>query len=619
MMYRPYGRTGLDVSAIGFGGMRFAKIDDEDACAAGDGTLIDEGFDDEDLCEALGGELGGIPQLPAGFLVLVELVGDPTTWTAVQVDLTGLAAVAAEDPEPEYVDINDWNEVAVTLQENNHIAVVDGTIEMVTYSFDAGAVDLTAIDAVENARIDLMYDRFDLEREPDAIGWAFGDTLVTANEGDLVGGSRGATLFDLDGGVLLDTMESLEYAAVALGHFPEDRAENKGVEPEGVEVGRYGPESLVFVGAERGNFVAVLAGTGLDDLTTRQVLPTGVGPEGLHAIPERGLFVVAAESDDADDGFRSMISIFRLANVPPFYPQIQSLGEPPIGWGALSALAADNRNPNLLYTVHDSYYSQSRIYRVDVGQTPAAITSQLALTKDGDFVDYDLEGLVQRAGGGFWAVSEGRANGAPNLLIEIDADGMVMAEIELPPEVSANRTNSGFEGVAVTGSGADEVVLVAVQREWQDDPDGFVKIGRYLPETGVWDFFYYPLDPVPPVDGAWVGLSEIVSLGDGDAFAIIERDNQQGPLATVKRIYGVALSGTTDEGLAYPVLEKELLRDLLPDFLATNGWVPDKVEGLTVALDGKVYVGTDNDGIEDAVGETFFLRLGTTEEAFDGS
>jgi len=591
---------------------------DEDACAAGDGSLIDEAYEDEDLCEELGGLLGGIPQLPAGFLVLVDLVGDPGSWITRVVDVTGLAAVAPEDPEPEFVDINDWNEVAITLQENNHIAVVDGITGGIVADFPSGAVDLTAIDAVENSLIDLMYDRFDLAREPDAIGWVFGDTLMTANEGDYLGGSRGATLFDMAGGVLLDTMESLEYAAVALAHFPESRADAKGIEPEGIEVGGFGPDNLVFVGSERGNFAAVLSGNTPEELAVNQVLPTGVGPEGLRAIPARGLFVVAAETDDAGAGFRSTISIYRRANVPPFYPEIQSLGEPPIGWGALSALAADIRNPHLLYTVHDSYFRQSRIYRVDVGQTPATIVSQLVLTKDGDFVDYDLEGLVQRAGGGFWAVSEGRADGAPNLLIEIDADGMVMAEIELPPEVSENRTNSGFEGVAVTGSGADETVLVAIQREWDDDEPGFVKIGRYLPDTGVWDFFYYPLS-VPPVLGAWVGLSEIVSLGDGDSFAVIERDNQQGPLATIKRIYGFALSQATDEGLAYPVLAKELLRDLLPDLLATNGWVPDKVEGLTIALDDEVYVVTDNDGIDDAVGETFFLRLGTTEEAFDGN
>ena len=32
MIYRSYGRTGKQVSVIGFGGMRFEEIDDEEAC-----------------------------------------------------------------------------------------------------------------------------------------------------------------------------------------------------------------------------------------------------------------------------------------------------------------------------------------------------------------------------------------------------------------------------------------------------------------------------------------------------------------------------------------------------------------------------------------------------------
>ncbi|GGN29439.1 hypothetical protein FHR83_007729 [Actinoplanes campanulatus] len=36
----------------------------------------------------------------------------------------------------------------------------------------------------------------------------------------------------------------------------------------------------------------------------------------------------------------------------------------------------------------------------------------------------------------------------------------------------------------------------------------------------------------------------------------------------------------------------------------------DKVEGLAVAGDGRTYTVTDNDGIDDATGETVFLDLG---------
>jgi hypothetical protein len=38
--------------------------------------------------------------------------------------------------------------------------------------------------------------------------------------------------------------------------------------------------------------------------------------------------------------------------------------------------------------------------------------------------------------------------------------------------------------------------------------------------------------------------------------------------------------------------------------------VQDKVEGLAVGGDGQTYAVTDNDAIDDATGETVFLRLG---------
>ena len=37
----------------------------------------------------------------------------------------------------------------------------------------------------------------------------------------------------------------------------------------------------------------------------------------------------------------------------------------------------------------------------------------------------------------------------------------------------------------------------------------------------------------------------------------------------------------------------------------------EKVEGLTVGGNGRVYLVTDNDGVEDATGETVFLDLGS--------
>nr|WP_265502037.1 hypothetical protein [Paracoccus beibuensis] len=60
-----------------------------------------------------------------------------------RIELTGLADIAGDDSEPEYVDINDQGKIVVTLQENNHIAIIgaDGTVAA---DFSAGTVSWRA-------------------------------------------------------------------------------------------------------------------------------------------------------------------------------------------------------------------------------------------------------------------------------------------------------------------------------------------------------------------------------------------------------------------------------------------------------------------------------------------
>lgn len=578
---------------------------DEEACPDGSGGLIDSAYGDEAACEAAAAELGGLPQLPGGFLEVVNLKGAPIQWRLERMEIAGIADLAPEDPEPEYVSINRKGKAVVTLQENNHILVVDPKKRHVKRDFSAGLVDLAGIDGQKNKLIEPKDTISSVPREPDAVSWVGSRYFATANEGDYHGGSRGFSLFDRKGKVVFDSAASFDHLAMRIGHYPEKRSAKKGTEPEGVAFARFGSDRnrFLFVGAERGNFVAVYRVGRKGELEYVQALPTGVGPEGLLPVPERNLFVVAAEKDDADEGFRSMISIYQLEERQAAYPHIVSAGDPPIGWGALSGLAADREDPARLYAVHDSFYAHTRIYTLDVSSHPAVIDGEIVLKRDGATVDYDLEGLGVASDGGFWAVAEGKPGISHNLLLRIASDGSVEQEIALPSDLQANQKKWGFEGVAETAAGK---VYVAFQREWSDDPDGLVKIGEYDPQTGAWRFYYYPLEEAP-VDG-WVGLSELVALEDG-GFAVIERDNQQGDKAMIKRLYHFDVTTARDFGEQYPVVSKTLLRDALPIMRASSGWVPDKLEGLAVAADGKAYLVTDNDGLDDATGETLFLRL----------
>ena len=120
------------------------------------------------------------------------------------VDLTGLAAVAPEDPEPEFVDFNEAGEIAVTLQENNHIAIVDAATGKVIAHFSAGTVDLENVDTKKDGAFSFTGKMENVAREPDAVKWLDNDRFVVANEGDYKGGSRGFTIFNKNGEVLFD-------------------------------------------------------------------------------------------------------------------------------------------------------------------------------------------------------------------------------------------------------------------------------------------------------------------------------------------------------------------------------------------------------------------------------
>jgi len=50
--------------------------------------------------------------------------------------------------------------------------------------------------------------------------------------------------------------------------------------------------------------------------------------------------------------------------------------------------------------------------------------------------------------------------------------------------------------------------------------------------------------------------------------------------------------------------------NMLPNLKATKGWITDKPEGVAITSNGRTYVVTDNDGVEDWSGETWFLDLG---------
>ena len=602
---------------------------------------------------------GEPPQAPAGGLIVISLDGKPDTWKSNHIDMTGLADLYPEDPEPEYVDINADNIAVVTLQENNHIALVDLQKATVIADFSAGTVSLEKIDASESkpAEIAQRESLADIPREPDGVSWISDTYFVTADEGDLHGGSRGYTVFNKSGEVVYSSGNTLEHLTARFGHYPDKRSENKGNEPENVDYGLYGDNPLMIVASERSSLLFVYDVSEPENPRYLQTLPAGVAPEGILTLPSRNLLVAASEKDERKDKMRSVLNIYQYGAGQADYPLIESADEDgtPISWGALSGLAVDPGDDSVFYSVPDSFYGKSRIFSIDRKSVPAKITSQKyisdsndilaglkvasvedasikigaeprrdvfdsldlnALINDDKTVNLDLEGVATASDGGFWLVSEGKGTvgdygnpekkkkGRPvesgNLLLKTDNSGVINYAVTLPEDIAASQLRFGFEGVTES----DGKVYVAFQRAWNNDENP--RIGIHDPATGDWQFLYYPLDQTESNAGGWVGLSDITALGD-DSFMVIERDNQGGPDAAIKRLYTFSVKGLT----AGDTVAKTLAVDLMPTLAENGAVIAEKVEGLAVTSDGNIYIVNDNDGVDDSNGETRLLNPGT--------
>lgn len=591
----------------------------------------------------------GFPaQLPGGKLTIVDAVGTPSTWKTRDVALTNLAMLYPTDPEPEYVSINDNNVAVVTLQENNHIVQVDLATGKVTRDFTAGKVSLTQIDRTyikdvptEVSLTETLTDRL---REPDGVTWVSTSQFVTANEGDLSGGSRGFTLFNTDGSVAYDAGNTMEHLVARIGHTNDKRSASKGNEPENVAAGRFDRTDYLFVASERSSVLAVYDLSKANAPAFKQVLPSAQAPEGVLTIPSRNLVITASEETKPDAGKPSVfaaLNIYQYQKAAPKYPTIESVTRAdgtPIPWSALSGLAAAPTG-SLLYAVDDAFFKGNRIFEIDTSVKPAKLQREIRITDpngliaalatslpdtassttfdDADLpalvnadksVNIDPEGIAVATAGGFWIASEGY-NGtvakpnitSANLIFKVSATGVIDDIIQLPDAVNAKQTGNGFEGIAE----ADGKLVVAFQLPWTGDMANHARIGVYDLTTQTWSFMFYPLDVVTSANGGWVGLSEIMALGN-NRFAVIERDNQAGPDATIKKIYRIDLTGKVDGN----VLSKTLVRDVLPDLRATRGHVLEKIEGLARLADGNVYLVNDNDGLDKGNGETQLIKLG---------
>jgi DNA-binding beta-propeller fold protein YncE len=205
--------------------------------------------------------------------------------------------------EPETVAFSHDSRFAfVTLQENSGVVRVDMRTHELTFlglGETTHAADLTVNGAYEPVQTLTAF------REPDGIALdRTGRFFVTADEGDTrnaVGsagprGGRSVSVFDAETGILLgDTGGQIDDAAAAAGLYPDGRSNRGGSEPEVLDLTHYRDRTLVAVGLERANAVALIDVSVPTNPVVIDVAPVGVGPEGIKFFRDgRGLFIAAA-------------------------------------------------------------------------------------------------------------------------------------------------------------------------------------------------------------------------------------------------------------------------------------------------------------------------------------
>lgn len=508
-------------------------------------------------------------------------------------------AIYPQDPQPEFVSISpDGRTAAVTLQENNAVALVDlrhPRQARLLRVLSAGTVVRTGNADLQRDKEIGFKDSFSGRREPDAVTWVSNDVFALANEGDgkkgsdgSLPGGRGFTLMNTRGAVVYETGERTELHAVAHGHYPDNRSASKGVEIEGITSARFGGRPHLLVGSERGSFLEVYEVSNPTQPHFVQLLPTGMSPEGITTITHRAdgqqLAVTANEGDGSINLYR-----FHAQGAPAGEPQIvaRDAGLP---WGALSGLTTDG---NHLYAVPDNAFAQSRIWRLNMAEAAqgrVVIDQVTPLTEKGQPLKLDPEGIA-RVPDGFWIASEG-ATVDGNELVKVDAAGAVQQRIKLPASIQAKfasaKTSTGYEGVAASADG--QTLYMAIQRGFDLSKPQAAILKLHLP-TMTWTTALYPLEQhSKDAKTYWMGLSEIQLTSDG-RLLLLERDKGGGEgrsiNAEVKRVYSVNAADVVEGA----VLKKVLVKDLRKDF----HWMHEKAEGM-VDFKGALWVVNDNDG-----------------------
>lgn len=266
-------------------------------------------IEDEELNKA-NDEIDYIHAKRPGSIMIVSFAGGDVLKgeiTNLPVSLDNVTGVSyPHDPQPEYVAISpDSKTAAITLQENNAIAIVDLESKQISSIFSLGTTSHHA--DLKDDGVIRFTDNLTARYEPDGIAFsADGKYVMTANEGDLgknefedgvKAGGRNIAVWDLQGNLRYDSQNLIDEATAQVGLYPDDRSPNKGSEVENLTVATIKGKVYAAVASERANAILFFDLADPVNPAYLGLIPTaGKSPEGIHRVNGRDLFVSADES-----------------------------------------------------------------------------------------------------------------------------------------------------------------------------------------------------------------------------------------------------------------------------------------------------------------------------------
>jgi hypothetical protein len=269
-----------------------------------------------------------------------------------------------------------------------------------------------------------------------------------------------------------------------------------------------------------------------------------------------------------------------------------------------SGLAFDGRD-GLAWMITDRFNRAKdwrlRLVRVRLTSDAAEVAEVVPLREQGvplTGADLDPEDVAVSPDGSLWVCEESKPS-----LLRVSRRGEVEERVEPPPAVQDRVDDRGFEGCAVGAGG--RVVYAILQSGVKSEPDRLnTLLAAYDVVEKTWALYPYRLDDPRTYDypedvRGTAGACALAAAGGNDLY-VLERDNQAGDNARLKRIYKVSVPPSPP---ATP-LPKTLVLDL-----AALGYKKEKAEGLAMIDARTLLVANDNDGDPTMPTEIWRIRM----------